>query len=69
MKSAAVLYNRAQAYSSGLKDDFKKAMTSMGGTITGEEAYANGDNDFSAQLTAIRETKPDFIYIPAITPK
>lgn len=64
MKSAAVLYNRAQAYSSGLRGDFTKAFTSLGGKVTTEQAYANGDNDFSAQLSAIRETKPDFIYIP-----
>ena len=64
MKSAAVLYNRAQAYSSGLRGDFTKAFTSLGGKVTTEQAYSNGDNDFSAQLSAIRETKPDFIYIP-----
>jgi branched-chain amino acid transport system substrate-binding protein len=64
MKTAAVLYNRAQAYSSGLKEDFKKAFTQLGGTVASEQAYGNGDNDFSAQLTAIRGAKPDFIYIP-----
>src|SRR3954471_3645209 len=64
MKSAAVLYNRAQAYSAGLRGDFTKAFTSMGGKVTTEQAYSNGDNDFSAQLSAVRQTKPDFIYIP-----
>ena len=63
-KTAATLYNRAQAYSSGLKDDFRKAFTKLGGKVASEQAYGNGDNDFSAHLTAIRETKPDFIYIP-----
>jgi branched-chain amino acid transport system substrate-binding protein len=65
LKKAATLYNRAQAYSAGLKDDFRKAMTQMGGEVVIEQAYGNGDNDFSAQLTAIREKNPDFIYIPS----
>jgi branched-chain amino acid transport system substrate-binding protein len=64
LDSAAVLYNRAQAYSTGLRTDFIKAFKKLGGDIVSEQAYADGDNDFSAQLTAIRETKPAFIYIP-----
>ncbi|HWB20845.1 MAG TPA: ABC transporter substrate-binding protein, partial [Phycisphaerales bacterium] len=64
LKKAATLYNRAQAYSSGLNQDFKNAFASMGGSVVSEQAYSDGDNDFSAQLTAIRESKPDFIYVP-----
>jgi len=62
--TAAVLYNRAQPYSSGLRTDFMKAFTKLGGTVLTEQAYSDGDNDFSAQLTAIREASPQFIYIP-----
>ncbi len=64
LDTAAVLFNRAQAYSSGLKTDFIKAFKKLGGEVTTEQAYADGDNDFSAQLTAIRETHPGFIYVP-----
>lgn len=64
LNKAAVLYNRAQAYSAGLRTDFDKAFQQLGGTITTEQAYADGDTDFSAQLTAIKNTNPDFIYIP-----
>jgi branched-chain amino acid transport system substrate-binding protein len=64
LKKAAVLFNRAQAYSVGLKDDFKRAWAGFGGQIVSEQAYGDGDNDFSAQLTAIRDGAPDFIYIP-----
>jgi branched-chain amino acid transport system substrate-binding protein len=60
----AVLYNRAQAYSSGLNTNFKEAFTKLGGQVVSEQAYSDGDNDFRAQLTAIREAKPDFIYVP-----
>ncbi|HWB52728.1 MAG TPA: ABC transporter substrate-binding protein [Tepidisphaeraceae bacterium] len=61
---AAILYNRAQAYSAGLRTDFRKAFEKMGGTVLTEQAYADGDTDFSAQLNAIKNTNPDFIYVP-----
>ncbi len=61
---AAVLYNRAQAYSMGLRGDFTKAFGKLGGTIVSDQAYADGDSDFSAQLTKIRSEDPQFIYIP-----
>lgn len=60
----AVLYNRAQAYSSGLNTNFKEAFAAMGGQVVSEQAFGDGDNDFSAQLAAIREAKPDFIFVP-----
>ena len=63
-KKVAVLYDQASAYSKGLKDDFVKAFTEGGGTITGEAAYTAGDQDYSAQLTAIRDAAPDAIFIP-----
>lgn len=61
---AATLYNRAQAYSSGLNQNFAESFTKMGGQVVIQQAYSDGDNDFSAQLTAIREKNPDFIYVP-----
>lgn len=63
-KKAALLYDQKQAYSTGLKDDFKKAFTGMGGSICSEQAYSGGDQDFNAQLTAIRDAQPDVIYVP-----
>jgi branched-chain amino acid transport system substrate-binding protein len=57
---AAILYNRAQAYST----DFRKAFDKMGGQVVSEQAYSNGDTDFSVQLTTIKNANPDFIYIP-----
>jgi branched-chain amino acid transport system substrate-binding protein len=60
----ALLYDQSQAYSKGLKDDFKKAYEGMGGKIASEQAFNGGDQDFSAQLTTIRDTKPDALYVP-----
>jgi branched-chain amino acid transport system substrate-binding protein len=64
LSKAAILYDRSQAYSSGLRNDFKKAFTSIGGTVVSEEAYTSGDSDYSAQLTSIKNAGADMIYIP-----
>jgi branched-chain amino acid transport system substrate-binding protein len=64
LKKAAILFNRAQTYSVGLKDDFKRAFDKFGGTVVAEQAYGDGENDFNAQLSVIRDKSPDFIYIP-----
>lgn len=63
-RRGAALFNRAQAYSEGLKNNFVQSFKKFGGEIVAEQAFNDGDNDFSAQLTAIREAKPDFIYVP-----
>ncbi|HEX4823770.1 MAG TPA: ABC transporter substrate-binding protein [Candidatus Polarisedimenticolaceae bacterium] len=63
-QKAAILYDQAQAYSKGLADFFKDAFEKMGGTITTQQAYTGGDQDFSAQLTTIRGTNPDVILVP-----
>jgi branched-chain amino acid transport system substrate-binding protein len=63
-QKAAILYDQGQAYSKGLMDAFNKAFREMGGTITTVQAYSGGDQDFSAQLTTIRQTNPDVIFVP-----
>jgi len=61
---AATLYNRSQAYSAGLNDYFKRSFAELGGTIVSEQAYGDGDTDYSAQLTNIRGAEPDVVFIP-----
>jgi len=61
---AAVLFNREAPYSTGLADNFKSAFTELGGTIVTEQAYAAGDPDFGAQITAIANSEADVIFIP-----
>jgi branched-chain amino acid transport system substrate-binding protein len=63
-KKAATLYDQQQAYSKGLNDYFKKAFIELGGTITTEQAYSGGDQDFGAQLISIRDTQPDVLFMP-----
>jgi len=63
-ENVGVLYDQGQAYSTGLKTDFTKHFTKLGGKIVTEQAYTGGDSDFGAQLTAIRSANPQAIFIP-----
>lgn len=60
----ATLYDQGTAYSKGLNDYFKKSFVEMGGTVSTEQAYGGGDQDFSAQLTTIRGSNPEAMFIP-----
>jgi len=63
-KKVAVLTDVKQDYSKGLADFFKQAFLANGGTIAKEQSYSSGDKDFKAQLTSIKSTKPDALYVP-----
>jgi branched-chain amino acid transport system substrate-binding protein len=61
---AAILYDQAAPYSVGLAQEFDKAFTALGGTVTTQQTYSAGDSDFTAQLTTIRGTEPDVVFVP-----
>jgi len=65
-KTAAVLYDLSNDYSKGLAEIFKNVFEKkMGpGTVLAFESHGTKDQDFSAQLTKIIATKPDFIFVP-----
>lgn len=64
LKKVAVLKDVKNDYSVGLAKFFSETFTKAGGTIVTEQSYASGDQDFSAQLTAIKAKGPDAIFIP-----
>src|SRR5262249_2225640 len=64
LKKIAILKDVKSDYSVGLTEFFTNALKEMGGTVVAEQAYTAGDQDFSAQLTAIKAKKPEAIYIP-----
>lgn len=64
-KTAAILYDRKQAYSVGLMDGFTDAFEDAGGKVIIDQAFSGGDTDFSAQLTAIKNAKPGVIFCPS----
>lgn len=63
-RRAAVLYDAGADYNTGLADAFKRQFRAIGGQIVADEAYQSGDVDFNAQITRIRATNPDVIYLP-----
>ena len=62
--TAAILLDVKNDYSIGLADAFRREFTSLGGRIVAEQRYAEGDGDFSPQLTQIRPTGPDVLFVP-----
>ncbi len=64
VKKVAVLKDVKSDYSVGLSQYFTEAFKAAGGTIVAEQAYTAGDQDFSAQLTAIKAKSPDAIFLP-----
>jgi branched-chain amino acid transport system substrate-binding protein len=48
----------------GLATFFRQTFESLGGKIASEENYIAGDQDFKAQLTAIKGVAPDAVFIP-----
>jgi branched-chain amino acid transport system substrate-binding protein len=61
---AAILYDQVAPYSVGLQEEFEKAFVELGGQIVNKQTYQAGDQDFSAQLTEIRGSEPDVIFVP-----
>jgi len=63
-KKAAVLYDVASDYNKGIAEFFKATFEQSGGQVVAFETYTTGDKDFSAQLTKIKESNPDVIFLP-----
>jgi len=63
-KTAAIYSDTSNDYSKGLARYFKETFTEKGGTIVAEEGFVTNDRDFTATLTKIKNTNPDFIYVP-----
>jgi branched-chain amino acid transport system substrate-binding protein len=62
--TAAVLSDQKSDYSISLAEVFAQELGRLGGEVVSREAYAQGDTDFRAQLTAIKKHKPDVLFIP-----
>ncbi len=60
----AVLVDVRQDYSVGLAAAYKDYFTKHGGTVVAEQSYSSGDQDFKAQLTSIKGSTPEAIFVP-----
>jgi branched-chain amino acid transport system substrate-binding protein len=64
LDSIALLKDVKNDYSIGLAETFKASFLALGGQIALEQSYSAGDTDFSAQVTAVKATKAQAIYVP-----
>ena len=61
-RKVAVLYLNSD-WGISVDQGFAKAFIALGGEIVIEEPYNDGETDFSAALTKLRQTEPDALYI------
>ncbi len=64
LSKVAILRDLKSDYSTGLSQYFKSAFTESGGKIVTDESYNSGDIDFKSQLTKMRATRPEAIFVP-----
>lgn len=64
LRKIAILTDVKNDYSVGLTQYFKETFTKLGGQIVAEQSYAEGDTDFKAQLTALKQKKPEGLMFP-----
>ncbi len=63
-RTAAIMIDISQDYCVGIASFFERAFKALGGKILIKTHYNTGDQDFSAQLSAIKAAGPDIIYVP-----
>ena len=66
IKTAALMYGNDDAFTTAGYDVFKQSLQSAGVQITSEQTFAKGDKDFSPQLTVIKGTNPDALFVSAL---
>jgi len=64
MRTAMVVYDVQNAYSSGLADTFETSFTSLGGAVVARESYATGETNFSNIIKAIAAAQPEVVFLP-----
>ena len=64
LDTAATLLDKKNDYSVGLAEFFKKEFEALGGKVLAEQSYTGGDTEFRPQLTRMRESKPQILFIP-----
>ena len=64
-KTAAVLFNNADAYATGLTDSFVSSFKALGGSIVASEEYSGSDvKDYNVQLTKLASSNPECLFLP-----
>lgn len=63
---AAILYNVGSDYAHGLREFFVKSYKGLGGKIVADEGYRDTDVDFRAQLTKIKNSGTEVLFLPGM---
>lgn len=63
-KKIAVIYHNDSDYSAGMAEVFKQTVADLGGEVVAYEASASKDVDFSTQLTTIKGSGAEMIFVP-----
>jgi branched-chain amino acid transport system substrate-binding protein len=63
-KKAAIMLDYNSPYSRGLTEFFELSFAKLGGQEVSKQSYTQGDADFRGQLSALKGTEPDVIYLP-----
>lgn len=61
----AIIYNNSDEYSTGMMQAFVDQVAANGGTISASESFVEGDVDFNTQLTKIKGTDAEVIFVPS----
>src|ERR1700730_8843525 len=63
-KQAILMTDVKQDYSVGLSDAIRQHFTQNGAKILNNLSYSSGDTDFRTQLTGIRMSSPEVVFLP-----
>jgi branched-chain amino acid transport system substrate-binding protein len=63
-KTAAIISEADSEYSTDLARAFEENFTKLGGQVTQKLTYAQSDQDFKSQLTPLRDSTPEVVYVP-----
>lgn len=64
LKKVAVFKDYKNDYSISMSARFSEAFKEAGGEIVSEQSYSAGDSDFKGQLTRIRASHPEAVFVP-----
>ncbi len=67
-KTVAIFFSN-EPYGKGCADLFTTFFEKNGIKVVATESFMRGSRDFKAQLTKIKETNPDILFIPGYTPE
>lgn len=65
-RRAALLVDSSRDNSATIADSFKRQFTALGGSVVEKQSYNAHDKDFQAQVTAIKNSSADCLFLPGV---